>query len=116
MQCGVNEYTPIGSSQALHEIVDDLALDNEVFAENFMEGWQVMTTNGYSLENLQVGPQNGWMGHYSLSQQGVLFDDTFEKGTETRKGYYFHCQLCCNDDPKPKKIYMKEDFYFTCKN
>ena len=48
MQCGVNEYTPTGSSQALYEMVDDLALDNEVFAENFMEGWQVMTTNGYS--------------------------------------------------------------------
>ena len=46
MKCGLNEYTPI--DRPMHEIVDELASDNEVFAEKFLEGWQMMTNNGYN--------------------------------------------------------------------
>ena len=55
----------------MHEIVDELATDNEVFAEKFLEGWQQMTSNGN--EDLRDGPENGWFGYYSLSQQPNVF-------------------------------------------
>ena len=31
----------------MHEVIDDLATDNELFAEKFLEAWQIMTNNGY---------------------------------------------------------------------
>ena len=71
MKCGLNDYAPQGT--AMSSIVDDLASDNEVFHELFLEGWQQMTSNGY--DDLVEGPDNGWMGHYSLTQQGVQIDD-----------------------------------------
>ena len=36
MHCSHNEYAPDG--KPLYEIVDELASDNEVFAEKFLEG------------------------------------------------------------------------------
>ena len=73
MDCPVNDYAPEG--KAMHEIVDELASDNEIFAEKFLEGWQQMTSNGYSEGDLIDGPDNGWIGHYSLSQQGVEIEN-----------------------------------------
>ena len=73
MNCPVNDYAPEG--KAMHEIVDELASDNEIFAEKFLEGWQQMTSNGYIEGDLVDGPDNGWIGHYSLTQQGVEIDD-----------------------------------------
>jgi len=73
MKCGLNDYAPEG--KPLHEIIDALASDNEYFAETFMDAWQMMTSNGYSGSELNVGPQNGWMGHFSLSQQGIELGD-----------------------------------------
>ena len=69
MDCPVNDYAPEG--KPMYQIVDELASDNEVFAEKFLEGWQQMTSNGYSDRDLVDGPDNGWIGYYSLSQQGV---------------------------------------------
>ena len=59
-----------GKIKPLHEIVNEMASDNEVFAEKFLEGWQQMTSNGN--EDLRDGPENGWLGYYSLSQQQNL--------------------------------------------
>ena len=73
MQCGLNAYAPEG--RPVHEIVDKMASDNEYFAKVFLEGWHQMVINGYTEEELVDGPQNGWMGYYSLSQQGVQIDD-----------------------------------------
>ena len=69
MKCKKNQYAPEGKS--LHRIVDEFASDNEIWAEKFLEGWQLMTSNGYSAQDLIDGPENGWFGFYSLSQQGV---------------------------------------------
>ena len=69
MQCEVNDYAPEG--RPLYEIIEELASDNEYFAEMFLEGWQEMTSNGYGKEELIDGPQNGWLGYYSLNQQGA---------------------------------------------
>ena len=59
----------------MHEIVDEFASDNEVWAEKFLEGWQQMTSNGYESEDLVDGPQNGWIGYYSLTKQCVEIPD-----------------------------------------
>ena len=45
MKCGLNMYTPV--DRPMHEFIDELASDNELFAEKFLEGWQMMTSNGY---------------------------------------------------------------------
>ena len=57
----------------MHEIVDKLASDNEYWAEQFLEAWTIMTTNGNT--GLTEGPQSSWLGHYSLTQQGVNVGD-----------------------------------------
>jgi len=73
MDCEKNTYAPEG--KPMHQVVDELASDNEYFAEMFMEGWQMMTSNGYTAGQLRDGPHSGWMGHYSLAQQGVIISD-----------------------------------------
>ena len=45
MKCGLNMHKPV--DRPMHEVIDELALDNELFAEKFLEGWQIMTNNGY---------------------------------------------------------------------
>ena len=62
--CPPNDYAPKGKK--ISDIVDELASDNELFAEKFLEGWQQMTSKGYSDGDLRDGPENGWFGHYSL--------------------------------------------------
>jgi len=73
MKCNVNEYAPEGKE--LHQIIEDLASDNEYFAERFLEAWQMMTNNGYNNDELTDGPQSGWLGHFSLAQQGIDVGD-----------------------------------------
>jgi len=73
MDCDVNTYAPEG--QPMYSIVDELAADNEFFAATFLDGWQQMTSNGYTADELVDGPQNSWIGHYSLAQQGVDVGD-----------------------------------------
>ena len=76
MDCEVNTYAP--EDKPMHEIVDYLASDNEYFAEVFLGGWQQMTSNGYGSGELVDGPESGWTGHYSLTQQGVHVADFAE--------------------------------------
>ena len=102
MGCPVNDYAPEG--KAMHAIVDELASDNEIFAEKFLEGWQQMTSNGYSEGDLVDGPDNGWIGHYSLSQQGVEignFDSYIAENapvtfTDPEVDNFFHSKIFFN--------------------
>ena len=55
MQCGVNDYSPEG--KPMYQIVDELAADNEHWAEMFLEGWHQMGSNGYVEGQLVDGPQ-----------------------------------------------------------
>jgi len=73
MDCNVNTYAPQG--KPMHEIVNELGSDNEIFAEKFLAAWQMMTSNGYSEGDLEDGPHSGWLGHYSLAQQGLDIPD-----------------------------------------
>ena len=59
----------------MYQIVDELASDNELWAEKFLEAWQQMGSNGYADNQLVDGPQNGWVGHFSLTEQGVEISD-----------------------------------------
>jgi len=100
MNCGLNDYKPMGCPASMHEIIDELATDNEIFAEKFLEGWQLMTNNGYfqapstrflsqSDTYLEDGPENGWLGYYSLSQQGRVMEPDFETFIEENKPVWF---------------------------
>ena len=47
MQCQqLNDYAPQG--KPAHQIVEEYASDNEAFIVKFLEGWQIMSSNGYS--------------------------------------------------------------------
>ena len=94
MQCGKNQYAPQG--RPLHQIIDEFASDNEIWAENFLEGWQLMTSNGYSDQELIDGPENGWFGFYSLSQQGIEISNF--------NGYIKHHAPLKFTDPNVRKI------------
>ena len=78
MVCGKNEYIPEGEDKPVYQVVDELASDNELFAEHFLDGWHIMTTHGYAVAELNDGPQNSWMGYERLAAQGVAIDD-YEK-------------------------------------
>ena len=67
MNCAKNQYAPEGTP--IHEIVDVYAKDHDIWAKDFLDAWQRMQANGY--ENLKDGPQNSWLGHYSLTNMGV---------------------------------------------
>ena len=73
MSCNVNMYAPEG--KPMYQIVDELASDNELWAEKFLEAWHQMGSNGYADDQLVDGPQSGWVGHYSLTEQGVEISD-----------------------------------------
>ena len=62
-----SDHTDLDGTK-ITDIIEEMAYDNENFAERFLEGWHQMTTNGQS--NLVNSPDNGWLGHYSLTQQG----------------------------------------------
>jgi len=74
MKCGMNDYAPEG--KAMHQIIEDFASDNELFAEKFIEAFGMMASNGYT--ELNDAPQNSWLGHYSLTQQGIDLGGDFE--------------------------------------
>merc|ERR1711971_723257 len=121
MKCGLNMYTPV--DRPMHELIDELASDNELFAEKFLEGWQMMTSNGYfkvppkgsvnhDLDTYLVdGPENGWFGYYSLSEQGVDIGSNFADYIEENKPVWF-------TDPKadPYLCGHKGHFAASCGN
>ena len=101
MKCGLNTYQPnyeellypesrtqsdfTPDNRPLHEIVDELASDNEIFAEKFLESWQMMMNNGYKEGELEDAPENGWFGYYSLAQQGIAITPDFASFIEANK-------------------------------
>lgn len=86
MNCSKNQYAPEGTP--LHQVVDELAADNEYWAEMFLEGWHGMVTNQYTEGELRDGPESGWFGHYSLTEQGIAVGD-FAEYIERNKPVYF---------------------------
>ena len=87
MDCEMNDYAPDG--RTMSDIVGAFAEDNEVFAEKFMEGWQMMASNGYAEGELEDGPESSWVGHYSLTAQGVDIGSNFEEYIAENKPVWF---------------------------
>ena len=96
MKCGLNNYQPsypepfthsdvTPDTRPMHEIIDELASNNEIFAEKFLESWQMMMNNGYKEEELEDGPENGWLGYFSLAQQGITIEPDFTSFIEANK-------------------------------
>ena len=56
---------------------------------HFLDGWQQMTSNGYKEGDLRDGPENGWFGHFSLTQQGQTMDEGFENYIASNKPLKF---------------------------
>ena len=68
VKCPKNDYAPEGKSTS--QIMREFALDNELWAETFLETWPKMQANGY--ENLKDGPKSSWLGYSFLEKQGIL--------------------------------------------
>ena len=62
MVCGVNEYIPEGEDKPVYQVVDELAADNELFAENFLDSWHIMTTHGTVLQTIRK-PKLSYYAH-----------------------------------------------------
>ena len=64
--CPLNDYAPEG--KALHEIVEEMADDHDIFARNFLAGYERMIENGYDSDvELEVAPVNSWFGYYTMA-------------------------------------------------
>ena len=66
MDCPKTTYAPEG--EAMSKIVEDYADDHDVWAEDFLDAWQIMVSNGDAV--LTDANQYAWLGHYSL-QAGI---------------------------------------------
>ena len=108
MKCGLNTYQPnypepfthsdfAPDNRPMHEIIDELASNNEIFAEKFLEGWQMMMNNGYEEGELEDGPENGWFGYYSLAQQGIAIEPDFASFIEDNKPVWITDPTVCNN-------------------
>jgi len=71
MQCEKSNYAPEG--EAISDIVEAYADNHDLWAENFLDAWQQMMNNGYS--SLIDGPQNSWLGHYTIKGRNGDFED-----------------------------------------
>ena len=69
--CPLNDYAPEG--KALHEIVEEMADDHDIFARNFLAGYERMIENGYDSDvELEVAPVNSWFGYYTMAGKYLI--------------------------------------------
>merc|ERR1712088_705178 len=57
-----------GESQSSADIVEEFGDNQQVWAKEFLEGWQMIQKNGYD-NTLKDGPKSSWLG-YSLLPKG----------------------------------------------
>lgn len=74
--CGRNMKSLFSSAgMAYSDIIERFAADHDDWAVMFLEGWQKMTTNGYTGEDLQDGPQSSWLAYQSWTKVGASTSD-----------------------------------------
>merc|ERR1712110_574233 len=67
--CGKNMESLFSEAgMAYSDIIERFAADHDDWAQTFLNGWEKMTTNGYSREHLGDGPQNSWLGFESWTK------------------------------------------------
>ena len=59
----------VEDGQELSNIVEEFADDHDVWASAFLEAWPRMQSIGY--KDLKDGPENSWLGYYSLKDMGA---------------------------------------------
>lgn len=59
----------VEDGEKLSSIVEEFADDHDVWASAFLEAWQRMQSIGY--KDLKDGPENSWLGYYSLNDMGA---------------------------------------------
>ena len=57
------------TGKPIYKIVEEFADDHDDWAEAFLEAFPRMQSIGYT--NLQDGPENSWLGYYSLEDMGA---------------------------------------------
>ena len=68
INCPKNDYVVDGEGGLpSYKIVEELADNNEVWAEAFLKGWAKFLKNGN--HNLRAGPKEAWLGYYSLERK-----------------------------------------------
>ena len=77
INCPKNDYVVDGEGGLpSYKIVEELADDNEVWAEAFLKGWAKFLKNGNS--NLRAGPKEAWLGYYSLERKYFQHPDSMK--------------------------------------
>merc|ERR1711915_237520 len=74
LTCKKTSYAPEG--EAMSAIVEDFADNHDVWAEDFLDAWQIMQHNSDS--KLEVADQASWLGYHSLTKANVDVGD-YEK-------------------------------------
>jgi len=72
MTCQRNDLNLDG--EPAYKVIEDFADNHDVWARDFLDGWELMQANGYG-NSLSAGPQNGWLGFNSLRERGDVVDD-----------------------------------------
>jgi len=85
-QCPKNDLK-VEDDQELSGIVEEFADDHDVWASAFLEAWPRMQSIGYT--DLKDGPENSWLGYYSLEDMGVEIGNDFAKYIEENKPLVF---------------------------
>ena len=67
-QCNVTDVKD-EHDYPIHKIVEEFADDHDVWASAFLDAWKRMQATGYT--NLRNGPQNSWLGYYTLKDMGA---------------------------------------------
>ena len=60
---------------SIAEITEQYADDHDVWASDFLDAWQRM--QAIKCTNLKDGPENSWLGYYSLKEMGADIGESF---------------------------------------
>jgi len=77
----------VEDGQELSNIVEEFADDHDVWASAFLEAWPRMQSIGYT--DLKDGPENSWLGYYSLKDMDADIGNDFAKYIEDNKPLVF---------------------------
>merc|ERR1711936_779602 len=65
IKCGRTNFKLPGESQSSADIVEEFGDNQQVWAKEFLEGWQMIQKNGYD-NTLKDGPKSSWLGYSQL--------------------------------------------------
>jgi len=75
------------TGKPIYKIVEEFADDHDVWADAFMEAFPRMQSIGYT--DLKDGPDNSWLGYYTLEDMGANIGNDFAGYIENNKPLVF---------------------------